>query len=197
MRPTVRVPCASLRGNLRCSVMGRHCGTRFAAAQRRSDNRSESDHDAGACFAAPARPTPCASRHGQRGLGKVSGHRCARPRTSGAARSACRWWPSEAMAHVDFNRPSGCAWGGVLAGWRLHRRMQPLRDLTGRGCLNGALSARSEFCGPTRQRPDPGRPAAKRRGRRQQGRLSLGYFSLAKQRKVARPPGRDPASALN
>ncbi len=35
-------------------------------------------------------------------------------------------------------RPSVCAWVGVLAGWRLHRRMQPLRDLAGRSCLNGA-----------------------------------------------------------
>ena len=31
-------------------------------------------------------------------------------------------------------------------------------------------------------------------GRSNQGRLSFGYFSLAKQRKVPRPPGRDPAS---
>ncbi len=32
------------------------------------------------------------------------------------------------------------------------------------------------------------------RGHRHQGRLSFGYFALAKQRKVPRPPGRDPAS---
>ncbi|RIX77936.1 hypothetical protein D3H34_17855 [Acidovorax cavernicola] len=39
--------------------------------------------------------------------------------------------------------------------------------------------------------PQVARSAAK--GRRQQGRLSFAYFSLAKQRKVGRPPGRDPA----
>ena len=93
--------------------------------------------------------------------------------------------------------PSGCAWVGVLAGWRLHRRMQPLRDLTGRSCPNEAAQQRSEFCGPPRQRPDPGCPAAKRRGRSQQGRLSFESFSLAKQRKGLRPPGRDPASAFS
>ena len=93
--------------------------------------------------------------------------------------------------------PSGCAWVGVLAGWRLHRRMQPLRELTGRSCLNEAAQQRSEFCGPPRQRPDPGCPAAQRRGRSQQGRLSFESFSLAKQRKGLRPPGRDPASALS
>ena len=65
--PTGRVPFAALRGNLRCSDAGRHCGTRFAATQRRSNNRSESEHEAGACCAAPARPTPCASRHVHRG----------------------------------------------------------------------------------------------------------------------------------
>ncbi len=35
---------------------------------RRSDNRSKSDHEAWACCAAHARPRPCASRHGQRGV---------------------------------------------------------------------------------------------------------------------------------
>ena len=54
-------------GNLRCSVMGRRCGTRCAAAPLRSDNRSESEHEAWASFGAHARPKPCASRHGQRG----------------------------------------------------------------------------------------------------------------------------------
>jgi len=38
-----------------------------------------------------------------------------------------------------------------------------------------------------------GCPAAQRRGPRPSGRLSFGYFFLATQRKVPRPPGRDPA----
>jgi hypothetical protein len=36
------------------------------AGALRSDNRSKSEHEAWACCAAHARPTPCASRHGQR-----------------------------------------------------------------------------------------------------------------------------------
>ena len=67
-------------GSLRCSGMGRRCGTRCALAALRSNSRSESEHEAWSCCAAHARPTPCASRHGQRGLGNT-GHRFARPRS--------------------------------------------------------------------------------------------------------------------
>jgi hypothetical protein len=38
-----------------------------------------------------------------------------------------------------------------------------------------------------------GCPVAQRRGRRQRGRFFFGCFLLAKQKKVARPPGRNPA----
>ena len=55
--PTCRVPCASLRGNLRCSVMGRRCGTHFAAAQRRSNNRSKLEHEAEGMLRCP-QPAP-------------------------------------------------------------------------------------------------------------------------------------------
>ena len=89
--------------------------------------------------------------------------------------------------------PSGCAWVGVWAGWRLHRRMPPLRDLTGRGCLNEAPKARSEFCGPPRTFPDPGRPAATAQGSLPAGRILLPSF-LVRARKEGRPPGRVPAS---
>ena len=69
-------------GSLRCSGMGRRCGTRFAPRRAlRSDSRSEPEHEAWSCCAAHARPTPCASRHGQRGFGENTGHRCARPRS--------------------------------------------------------------------------------------------------------------------
>ena len=121
--------------------------------------------------------------------------------TSRSAISCVPWHPKPRAERSDGPygslHPSGCAWVGVLAGWRLHRRMQPLRELTGRSCLNEAAQQRSEFCGPPRQRPDPGCPVAERRGRSQQGRLSFESFSLAKQRKGLRPPGRDPASAFS
>ena len=58
-------------------------------------------------------------------------------------------------------------------------------------------AARSEFHGAPRKLPDTGCPVAQRRGRRQLGRLLFAYFLLAKQEKVSRPPGRDPASTLN
>jgi len=51
---------------------------------------------------------------------------------------------------------------------------------------------RSEFARTPPAASTAGCPVAKRRGRRQWGRLSFAYFSLAKQRKVGRPPGRNP-----
>ena len=67
-------------GSLRCSVVGRRCGTRCALAALRSNSRSESEHEARPSFGVRARPTPCASRHGQRGR-ENTGHRFARPRS--------------------------------------------------------------------------------------------------------------------
>ena len=53
---------------------------------------------------------------------------------------------------------------------------------------------KASFGGPRPKLCSAGCPeAAKLRGRRQPGRLSLGYLYLAKQRKVPRPPGRVPA----
>jgi hypothetical protein len=54
---------------------------------------------------------------------------------------------------------------------------------------------RSEFARTPRKASTAGCPGAKRRGHAQRGRLSFAYFSLARQRKVSRPPGRDPATA--
>ena len=71
--PTDRVP------SLRCgqpAMLARGAVLRNSLCSlrsRRSDNRSKSDHDAWACSAPHARPTPCASRHGQRGLEPQSG----------------------------------------------------------------------------------------------------------------------------
>jgi hypothetical protein len=55
------------------------------------------------------------------------------------------------------------------------------------------LSPQGEFAARLRFASSAGCPGAQHRGRRHQGRLSLAYVSLAKQRKVSRPPGRDPA----
>ena len=84
---------------------------------------------------------------------------------------------------------AGCLRGGMRAPARM------LRELTRRVCPNGAPQARSELCGEPRKRPAPGLPRSEAQGSQTEGRLSFAYFSLAKQRKVSRPPGRDPASA--
>ena len=100
-----------------------------------------------------------------------------------AARSAC------VLGAERSEGPSGCPIPRVP--FTMRRGAQRPADQGSR------LSERSEFERDPAGREHRRLPAAKRRGRRQQGRLSFGYVSLAKQRKVPRPPGRDPASALN
>ncbi len=74
--------------------------------------------------------------------------------------------------------PSGCA---------EERRRK--RD-KGRSCLSEASSADPRFL----RAPQVARSEAE--GHRQRGRLFFAYFLLAKQKKVGRPPGRDPANDL-
>ena len=62
---------------------------------------------------------------------------------------------------------------------------------------SACLSPQGEFADSPRFASSPGCPGAQHRGRRHQGRLSFGDFSLAKQRKVPRPSGRDPACHAN
>ena len=113
------------------------------------------------------------------------------PRTR---RSACRVERSE--------DPNGCldvhpllaapAAGRLRGGTRVGARV--LRDLTRRGCPSGAAQQQSEFHGAPRKRTAAGLPRSAAQGSQTGGRLSFGYFSLAKQRKVPRPPGRNPGS---
>ena len=106
--------------------------------------------------------------------------------------------PSAAMARADSQPPSVCAEEHRARGGRGCRRTHPLRDLTRRGCPSGARRRAASYTAPPRDRAPQVAPfAAGERGRRQQGRLSFGYFSLAKQRKAPRPPGRDPAPRSN
>jgi len=179
---------ASLRfaaGNLRCSCVGRaaELATRCAL---RSDNRSESVHEARA-LRRPCRPTPCAPRRivkGTRESDIHTGRRCARPRLrsawrlrprEGAERSKGPWGCS--AVHPLLAAPAaGRLWGGMGV------EAPMLRELTRRSCPNGAAKQRSEFCGAPRNRPAAGLPRSKAQGSQTGGRLSFGYFSLAKQR---------------
>jgi len=111
-----------------------------------------------------------------------TGHRCARPRA---------WGRAQRRPVSGFQPPSGCACGGVLAGWRVCRRTHPLRDLTRRICLNAAAQQRSELCGAPRKHPDAGCPA----GAAGCGARFFASFLVA-HKKGGRPPGRVPASAL-
>ena len=95
--------------------------------------------------------------------------------------------PSEAMARAACGAersdgPSDPLW--------LRRGAQLLAD------QGSQLSEQSEFCETPPKASTAGCPVAQRRGRRQRGRLFFGYFLLAKQKKVTRLPGRDPAHSL-
>ena len=104
-------------------------------------------------------------------------------------------WPVWVFWGVSI--PCDCACAGVLAGWRVCRRTHPQRGLTRRGCPSAAPQARSEFHGAPRKCPGAGVPQRCALGSQSWGRFSFGYVSLAKQRKVPRPPGRDPAPAFS
>ena len=111
-----------------------------------------------------------------------------------AAQSACAhrgraqqrpvWLLGCWAAHPLLAAPAA---GRLRGGMRVGARM--LRYLTRRVCPNAAAQQRSELCGAPRKRPAAGLP---RRGRRLQGRLSFGYFSLAKQRTSTSPAGARP-----
>jgi hypothetical protein len=163
------------------------------AGALRSNNRSKSDHE-GVCPSAHARPRPAllGTHRREPGPKNHTGHRCARPawRRRCAPRNA---GPSAAMARV-LSTPFWLRLrrGVCGVGMRVEARM--LRQLTRRGCPNGARKRAVSSTAHPASAPTQVCPFAPRRGRRLQGRLSFGYFSLAKQRKVPRPPGRDPAS---
>ncbi len=67
-------------------------------------------------------------------------------------------------------------------------------ELTRRGCPSGAPQAQSEFHGAPRNRPAAGLPLRNAKGSQTGGRLSFGYFSLAKQRTSTSPAGASPGS---
>ena len=115
-----------------------------------------------------------------------------------AARGACarKVGPSAAMARVDVRLSTpllDAPAAGRLRGE--HGRRSAHASLTDSPWLSERRApAQSEFHGAPRNRHDAGLPLRTAKGSQTGGRLSFAYFSLAKQRKVSRPPGRQPGS---
>jgi len=182
---------ASLRfaaGNLRCS---RPAGSRsnslhcVALKQSRAlirwplrssahpEGNPGSDIPTGHCFARPRR----------RSAGRLRPHNGAERSNGPCGCSAVGC----SAAHPLLAAPAaGRLWGGMGV------EAPMLRELTRRGCPSGAAQQQSEFHGAPRNRPAAGLPRSAAKGPQTGGRLSFAYFSLAKQRKVSRLPGRQP-----
>ncbi len=199
-RPPVCDPFAVRRGKpassrLRGAPWNSLCAARAAQTATASQFTRHGRCDA---HAHPATAPPQAQPAGGGQPNIHSGHRCARlgPRSAWRLRPRRRAERSDGPCGLRVFNPllaapaAGCLRGGMRAPARM------LRELTRRVCPNGAPQARSELRGAPRKRPDAGLPRSEAQGSQTEGRLSFAYFSLAKQRKVSRPPGRDPAPAL-
>ena len=190
----------ALRYGATCGARGRGAPQNsLRALALRSDNCGESVHEARVSCGTRATP-PSALLGAYRGDGV---------RTSIRAIASLGPVPRAQAPRADrverSEDPSGClavrlptpllaapAAGRLRGGTRVGARV--LRDLTRRGCPSGAAQQQSEFHGAPRKRTAAGLPRSAAQGSQTGGRLSFGYFSLAKQRKVPRPPGRTPGS---
>jgi hypothetical protein len=173
------------------------CTAELAARLRRSARTTAvSQFTKRVCPSAHAPPralrAPGASRREPRtsiraiaALGRVS--RAQAPR-------AAQPGPSAAMARVDVRLPNpllAAPAAGRLGGERGRRSAHA--SLTDSPWLSEPRApAQSEFHGAPSNRPGAGLPRSEAQGSQTGGRLSFAYFSLAKQRKVSRPPGRQP-----
>jgi hypothetical protein len=96
-------------------------------------------------------------------------------RPSGSPPLSLRWCDAPAAAPA----PHPCVCAEQRSGARIKR--------------DACLSPQGEFAARPRFASSAGCPGAVHRGRRHQGRLLFAYFLLAKQEKVRRLPGRNPA----
>ena len=193
--PKSATPPLRCGANLRRGAGGVRCGTHCAPAALRSDNRSESDHEAVASCGATATPPAPRRRRSPRGK-DGTGHRCARPRFFSLFRLRERVGVRVSRAErsdgpLGFQCPSGRAekrraWGGPG-----QRSMPRLRALTCCGCLSAESAANeaSSAAPPQARASQVARSEAKGHG--QWGRLSLPTF-FGEAKKVGRPPGRIP-----
>ena len=184
-RPHWPCPFASLRAA--CDARARGGAAELAArCALRSDNRSKSVHEAWACCAAHARPTPCASRHGQRGVQLQPGP---------SLRSA----PVLAFARAERS-DDPCGFPTPLR-LRLRRRACGVARAAQHARASSTdsprlserreRSERSEFCGAPRKRCDAGLPRSEAQGSQTWGRFLLPPF-LVRTRKGGALPGAHP-----
>ncbi len=161
------------------------------AGALRSDNHGKPEHEACVSFGTHAHPLRCASRHGQKGTHRTATRAIAalgperRWRFAPRAPGRAQRWP------VWFSTPCGCACGGVVVGWHA-RRSAHASSTDSPWLFERSAPARSEFHGAPRKRTGAGLPLRNAKGSQTEGRLSFGYFSLAKQRTSTSPAGARP-----
>ena len=204
--PSLRPPFALSGERGQPAMLGSGVGVDELASffELRSNSIDELDDEACVSFGTHAHPSFCASRRSQQGWGAGSKTAAAFAAALGvgyALRAADAPTRSEANRAERSNGPFGapnpfwtCREAQKL-GWRVCRRTHALRHLARRSCLTGAPSKRErrEFFGaPQLRASQVARSEAKGHG--QQGRLSFGYFSLAKQRTSTSAAGPRPGS---
>ncbi|MBA4061969.1 MAG: hypothetical protein C0470_16690 [Verminephrobacter sp.] len=120
--PQSATPALRYGANLRRCACGVRRGTRFAAAQRRSDSHGESDHEAWAlrrpCH--PATTPPQAQPAGGEQPNSHSGRRCARPKKcalrkalASTTKGRAKQWPERLFrSHTPLYAPRSAAASG-------------------------------------------------------------------------------------
>ena len=183
-RPPVCDPFAVRRGK---PAAGRLRGAPWNSlcAARAARTATASQFTKHGRFDAHATPQPPRRRRSQQGWGAK--HPTAEQPHGPSLRSAApaqrvalapaSWGRAQQRPVWMFCPPCPCGCAEERRVWRIRARV----------CLSGAQ--RRELSETPPHPSTAGCPVAKRRGRRQRGRLSFGYFSLAKQRKVPRLPG--------
>ena len=125
-------------GNLRCSCLQWCCGTRFALA--RSAQTAAASQMTMLGHVPLPKPTAVTALLG---TGRGDPEETCASIALKTKRCACAGtFPVPVPVPVSAPTPFGCACGARLAGWRLHRRMQTLREHARRICPSGARSAK-------------------------------------------------------
>ena len=173
-QPAMLAPGAVLRNSLR------------SLRSLRSNSRSKSVHEAWACCAAHARPTPCASRHGQRGVQLQPGPSLRSAPVLAFARAERSDGPCGFSTPLRLRLRRG-ACGVARAAQHARASWSDSRGLFERR----ERSERSEFHRAPRKRCDAGLPRSEAQGSQTWGRFLLPPF-LVRTRKGGAPPGAHP-----